>query len=83
MPERYGRLPEVTSCVVDITKLELPGSHAVFMAGFVESSFWNRTIGKCEMIVSPRLSLDDRRTRFGTNCTETRLFERTHGGFAP
>jgi hypothetical protein len=51
------------------------------VAGFVESSFWNRTIRKCEMIVSPRLSLDDKRVPFGTNCTETRLFERTHGGF--
>jgi hypothetical protein len=34
------------------------------------------------MIVSPRLSVDDKRTRFGTKCTETRLFERTHGGVA-
>jgi hypothetical protein len=32
------------------------------------------------MIVSPRLSLDDKCVRFGTNCTETRLFERTQGG---
>jgi hypothetical protein len=32
------------------------------------------------MIVSPRLSVDNKRTRFGTTCTETQLFERTHRG---
>jgi hypothetical protein len=47
-----------------------------------QSSFWNRTIGKCEMIVSPRLSVDDKCTRFGTKCKETQLFECTHKGFA-
>jgi hypothetical protein len=34
------------------------------------------------MIVLPHLSADDKRTRFGTKCTETQLFERSHEGFA-
>jgi hypothetical protein len=90
MPERYGRLSEVTSCVVDFTKLaslrvRMPFSWLDLILScriLSQSSFCNRTIGKCEMIMSPRLSVDDKRTRFGTKCTGMRLFERTHGGFA-
>jgi hypothetical protein len=90
MPERYGRLSEVTSCVVDSTKLanfrvRMPFSWLDLILScriLSQLSFWNRRIGKCEMIVSPRLSVDDNRTRFGTKYTETRLFERMHGGVA-